>query len=138
MPTECIYNSTPHNVPWANWNGKQQRKKIGTTQVNTNCQRIDSSWVPGRKTASGCPQGRKTYRVFTNYSRARKRMDGEEVYGTKIKVQFSSPGQDSSAPLDSQSLLKGKKGNWCFSFFLLYFSVFVWKGLDKQLCTSHL
>ena len=38
-------------------------------------------------------------------------MDGEEIYGTKIKVQFStSPGQDSSVTEDSQNLLKGKKG----------------------------
>ena len=109
MPAECIYNRTPHNVPWANWNGKQQRKKF-STQVNTNCNRIGSSWGPGRKVVnSGCPQGRKTYRVFTNYSRARKRMDGEDVYGSKIKVQFSSPSQDSSS-VSKENLLKGKKG----------------------------
>lgn len=113
MPTDCIHNRPNHNLPWANWNNKQQRKNV-STQVTTNSKysdRVDADWGKDRRAArSGCLKGRKTYRVFTNYSRARKRMDGEDVNGSKIKVQFSIQGQDSDVN-SSQNFYSGKKGN---------------------------
>ena len=107
MNTDFVYNRTLHNLHKEKLGRSQQRKNVSAHVSYTS-----ADWGQyGRKGVnSQLSRGRKNYRVFTHYSRARKRMDGEDVCGSKIKVQFSIPGQDSNEVGNQNRPFHDRKG----------------------------
>ena len=49
-------------------------------------------WNRKGQKQGGSFKGKKTYRN-SHFYRAQKRMDGQDIYGNKINVNFSAPGQ---------------------------------------------
>ena len=109
MHSGCCHNSTHKSVPWGKWGNKQQRNNVN---AQVSCDLPDRGQDRRKVGYPGCPRGKKNYRVFTNYSRARKRMDGEDIFGSKIKVQFSIPGQDSGVSGSQNWANTSRKGKY--------------------------
>lgn len=74
---------TPHDGQCARWNRKGQKY-------------------------CGSFRGKKTYRN-SNFYRAQRRMDGQDLYGTQIHAEFSAPGHY-TVP-ESNNDLYDNKGN---------------------------